>query len=302
MENYMDLLRDCTLCPRECHVNRIEGEIGYCRETSDLRLARASLHMWEEPCISGEEGSGTVFFTGCALRCVYCQNNIIANGSFGKRVVNERLLEIFFELKDKGAQNINLVTPTHFIPQIMMALEIAKEKGLDMPIVYNTSGYEKKDSIKYLNGFIDIYLPDFKYYDENLSKKYSNAYNYKDYAMESIGEMVRQVGKPEFNEKGMMTKGVIVRHLVLPGFVEDSKKIIEYLHKTFVDDIYISIMSQYTPLSHVNAFPEINRKLREDEYNSVVDFAISIGVENGFIQEGESAQESFIPPFNFEGV
>ncbi|TJX67968.1 radical SAM protein [Soehngenia saccharolytica] len=302
MGNYMDLLRDCTLCPRECHVNRIEGEIGYCRETSDLRLARASLHMWEEPCISGEEGSGTVFFTGCALRCVYCQNNIIANGSFGKRVVNERLLEIFFELKDKGAQNINLVTPTHFIPQIMMALEIAKEKGLDMPIVYNTSGYEKKDSIKYLNGFIDIYLPDFKYYDENLSKKYSNAYNYKDYAMESIGEMVRQVGKPEFNEKGMMTKGVIVRHLVLPGFVEDSKKIIEYLHKTFGDDIYISIMSQYTPLSHVNAFPEINRKLREDEYNSVVDFAISIGVENGFIQEGESAQESFIPPFNFEGV
>ncbi len=302
MGNYMDLLRDCTLCPRECHVNRIEGEVGYCGETSDLRLARASLHMWEEPCISGEEGSGTVFFTGCTLRCVYCQNNIIANGSFGKGIVNERLLEIFFELKDKGAQNINLVTPTHFIPQIMMALEIAKEKGLDMPIVYNTSGYEKKDSIKYLNGFIDIYLPDFKYYDENLSKKYSNAYNYKDYAMESIGEMVRQVGKPEFNEKGMMTKGVIVRHLVLPGFVEDSKKIIEYLHKTFGDDIYISIMSQYTPLSHVNAFPEINRKLREDEYNSVVDFAISIGVENGFIQEGESAQESFIPPFNFEGV
>jgi putative pyruvate formate lyase activating enzyme len=302
MGNYVDLLKDCILCPRECHVDRIKGEVGYCGETSELRLARASLHMWEEPCISGEEGSGTIFFTGCSLRCVYCQNNIIANGSFGKAIDNERFIEILFELKDKGAQNINLVTPTHFIPQIIRALDFAKKRGLDLPIVYNTSGYEKKESIKLLDGYIDVYLPDFKYYDESISIRYSNASNYRDYAKKSIEEMVKQVGKPKFNEKGYMTKGVIVRHLVLPGLNEDSKKIIEYLHKEYGEEIYLSIMSQYTPLEHVNKYPEINRKLTEDEYNEVVDFAISIGVENGFIQDGESAQESFIPPFNYEGV
>jgi len=302
MENYVDLLKDCILCPRECHVDRIKGEVGYCGETSELRLARASLHMWEEPCISGEEGSGTIFFTGCSLRCVYCQNNIIANGSFGKAIDNERFIEILFELKDKGAQNINLVTPTHFIPQIIRALDFAKKRGLDLPIVYNTSGYEKKESIKLLDGYIDVYLPDFKYYDESISIRYSNAPNYRDYAKKSIEEMVKQVGKPKFNEKGYMTKGVIVRHLVLPGLNEDSKKIIEYLHKEYGEEIYLSIMSQYTPLEHVNKYSEINRKLTEDEYNEVVDFAISIGVENGFIQDGESAQESFIPPFNYEGV
>ena len=302
MENYVDLLKDCILCPRECHVDRIKGEVGYCGETSELRLARASLHMWEEPCISGEEGSGTIFFTGCSLRCVYCQNNIIANGSFGKAIDNERFIEILFELKDKGAQNINLVTPTHFIPQIIRALDFAKKRGLDLPIVYNTSGYEKKESIKLLDGYIDVYLPDFKYYDESISIRYSNSPNYRDYAKKSIEEMVKQVGEPKFNEKGYMTKGVIVRHLVLPGLNEDSKKIIEYLHKEYGEEIYLSIMSQYTPLDHVNKYPEINRKLTEDEYNEVVDFAISIGVENGFIQDGESAQESFIPPFNYEGV
>jgi putative pyruvate formate lyase activating enzyme len=302
MENYVDLLKDCILCPRECHVDRIKGEVGYCGETSELRLARASLHMWEEPCISGEEGSGTIFFTGCSLRCVYCQNNIIANGSFGKAIDNERFIEILFELKDKGAQNINLVTPTHFIPQIIRALDFAKKRGLDLPIVYNTSGYEKKESIKLLDGYIDVYLPDFKYYDESISIRYSNSPNYRDYAKKSIEEMVKQVGEPKFNEKGYMTKGVIVRHLVLPGLNEDSKKIIEYLHKEYGEEIYLSIMSQYTPLEHVNKYSEINRKLTEDEYNEVVDFAISIGVENGFIQDGESAQESFIPPFNYEGV
>jgi putative pyruvate formate lyase activating enzyme len=302
MENYVDLLKDCILCPRECHVDRIKGEVGYCGETSELRLARASLHMWEEPCISGDEGSGTIFFTGCSLRCIYCQNNIIANGAFGKVIDNERFIEILFELKDKGAQNINLVTPTHFIPQIIRALDFAKKRGLDLPIVYNTSGYEKKESIKLLDGYIDVYLPDFKYYDESISIRYSNAPNYRDYAKESIEEMVKQVGKAKFNEKGYMTKGVIVRHLVLPGLNEDSKKIIEYLHKEYGEEIYLSIMSQYTPLEHVNKYPEINRKLTEDEYNEVVDFAISIGVENGFIQDGESAQESFIPPFNYEGV
>lgn len=302
MRYYMDLLRRCTLCPRECNVNRTDGEIGYCGETSDLRLARASLHMWEEPCISGIEGSGTVFFTGCSLKCIYCQNNIIANGAFGKNISLDRLVEIFFELKNKNAQNINLVTPTHFVPQIITAIDIAKKNGLDLPIVYNSSGYEKKETIKLLEGYIDVYLPDFKYFDETISKKYSNAHNYREIATKSLEEMVRQSGKPIFNENGMMIKGVIVRHLVLPGFVEDSKKIIEYLHSTFGNDIYISIMSQYTPLENAKKFPEIYRKLREDEYEEVVDYAISIGVENGFTQESESAEESFIPPFNYEGV
>ncbi|HOK62430.1 MAG TPA: radical SAM protein [Soehngenia sp.] len=302
MGDYMDLLKDCVLCPRECHVDRSKGEIGYCGETSDLRLARASLHMWEEPPISGEEGSGTIFFTGCPLRCVYCQNDIIANGSFGKAINNERLVEILFELENKGAQNINLVTPTHFIPHIIRALDSAKEQGLGLPVVYNTSAYEKRESIELLDGYVNVYLPDFKYYDESISIRYSNAWNYRDYAMKAIEEMLKQVGKAEFNEKGIMTKGVIVRHLVLPGLIEDSKKIIEYLHSTYGEDIYLSIMSQYTPLEHVKGYKEINRKLTEDEYNEVIDFAISIGVENGFIQDGESAQESFIPPFDYEGV
>lgn len=297
-----DLLRDCTLCPRECHTNRLEGDRGSCGMTSELMVARAALHLWEEPCISGEKGSGTVFFSGCALGCVYCQNYNIASGLAGKLITVDRLTEIFLELQQKGANNINLVTPGHFMPQMKEALTDSKKRGLTIPIVYNSSGYEKAESLQLLEGLIDIYLPDFKYMNSNIAMKYSNAKDYPHYAKASMKEMFRQVGRPEFAENGIMKKGMIVRHLILPGQAEDSMEILKYLYETYGDDIYISIMNQYTPLDNVERYPEINRKLTEAEYDKVVDYAIDIGIENGFIQEGDTATESFIPEFNEEGV
>lgn len=297
-----DLLIDCTLCPRNCHCNRQAGLKGRCGMTSELVVARAALHMWEEPCISGENGSGTVFFSGCALGCVYCQNHNIAKGIAGKTITINRLSEIFLELQNKGANNINLVTPGHFIPQIKEALILGKDKGLSIPIVYNTSSYEKAESLKLLEGLIDIYLPDFKYWSEELSYHYSKAKDYAKYAKESIQEMYRQVGLPTFREDDIMTKGIIVRHLLLPGCKEDSKNILKYLYETYGDNIYISIMNQYTPLENVKEYSEIDRKITDVEYNEIVDYAIDLGIENGFIQEGETAMESFIPEFNGEGV
>lgn len=300
--NRNELLDACKICPRECKVNRNNGTKGYCRESSVVSLSRAALHMWEEPCISGDEGSGAVFFSGCAMRCVFCQNYNISNGTVGKEVTMERLSEIFLELQEKGANNINLVTPSHYVVQIIEALTIAKKNGLKIPVIYNSSGYEKVETLKLLDGFIDIYLPDFKYMEEERAIRYSNAKGYADIAKAAIKEMVRQTKGPVFDDRGIMTKGVIVRHLQLPDGIEDSKKVIEYLYKTYKDDIYISIMNQYTPLAHVKAYPEINRKLTEEEYDELVDYAIDLGVENGFIQEGETAEESFIPSFDYEGV
>ncbi|BCJ93772.1 radical SAM protein [Anaerocolumna cellulosilytica] len=299
---YGHLLEDCTLCPRNCHVNRLKGEIGRCRVSGELMVARAALHMWEEPSISGETGSGTVFFSGCSLGCVYCQNHNIAAGMAGKKITIERLAEIFLELQEKKANNINLVTPGHYVPQIMNAIELSKSRGLELPIVYNTSSYEKAETLKLLEGYIDIYLPDMKYYDKAIAKKYSKAEEYFKYASEALQEMVRQVGKLTFREDGVLTKGVIVRHLTLPGYLTDSKKIIKYLYETYGDTIYISIMNQYTPLDKVKDYPEINRCISEKEYEELIDYAIELGIENGFIQEGETALESFIPEFNEEGV
>lgn len=298
-------MEKCTLCPRNCFVNRKLGEKGICGQTSTLKVARAALHFWEEPCISGEKGSGAVFFSGCALHCVFCQNQEIANGSVGKEISKERLSEIFLELQEKGANNINLVTPGHFVPQIVPAIERARNQGLNLPIVYNTSSYENVDSIRKLEGIVDIYLPDFKYMSSSLSKKYSHAPDYGKVAKKVVAEMVRQTGAASFYEKEgqeLMQRGVIVRHLILPGCMEDSKNIIRYLHDAYGDTIYLSIMNQFTPLKNVEKYPELNRKLTEDEYDEVVDFAIDLGVENGFIQEGETAEESFIPDFNCEGV
>lgn len=295
-------LSDCTICPRSCHVNRLEGETGYCHTGASIVLARAALHMWEEPCISGETGSGTVFFSGCSLGCVYCQNEKIAKNHIGKEVTTDRLVEIYFELKEQGAANINLVTPTHMLFSVISSIEQAKKQGFDLPFVYNCGGYEKLESIQLLNGLIDIYLTDFKYYENELAIRYSNAPNYFRYASESLKEMVRQTGEAKFNETNMMTKGVIVRHLILPGCVEDSKQVVKYLYDTYKDQIYISLMNQYTPLPHVSSYPEINRKLSEAEYDEVVDYAISLGVENGFIQEGDTSSESFIPDFDITGV
>ena len=296
------LLEDCSLCPRECHVDRTGGERGYCGMTEELMVARAALHYWEEPCISGEKGSGTVFFSGCSMGCVYCQNRSIAKGLAGKAITIDRLAEIFLELQNKGAENINLVTPSHYVPQIKEALILAKGKGLTIPIVYNCSGYEKPETLRLLEGYIDIFLPDLKYRDPKPATRYSSCTDYFERAAAAISEMVRQVGEPVYDERGMMKRGVIVRHLTLPGYLKDSKRILEYLYGTYGDRILISIMNQYTPLETVRDYPEINRRIRDEEYEELVDYAIELGIENGFIQEGETASESFIPEFNNEGV
>ena len=297
------LSMECTLCPRDCHADRLHGNFGYCGQSWEIKAARAALHMWEEPCISGESGSGTVFFSGCPLRCVFCQNHNIALGKAGATITKERLVEIFFELKEKGANNINLVTPTHFIPQIREALLLAKKQGLNIPIVYNTGSYECVKSLQMLEGIVDIYLPDFKYWGKDLAKKYSNAEDYRERASAAIAEMLRQTGAPVMDEAtGLMKKGVIVRHLVLPGQVEDSKKILKYLYETYKDDIYISILNQFTPVGDMSSYPELTRTLTAEEYDEVVDYAIDLGVEYGFIQEQGTASESFIPEFDLEGI
>jgi len=297
-----ELLDDCTLCPRNCHVNRNQGKIGYCRMTSELVVARAALHMWEEPCISGEKGSGAVFFSGCAMGCVFCQNHEIAKGLRGTSITVERLSEIFLELQEKGANNINLVTPSHYVLQIIEALDIAKGHGLDIPIVYNSSGYEKKETIRLLEGYVDIYLPDFKYMNDEIASRYSHCQDYSTYAKATIEEMVRQTGKPEFYSDGIMKKGTIVRHLSLPGYLEDSKDILDYLHENFKNDVYISIMNQYTPLITVEKYPEINRKVTKHEYDELISYALMMGIKNAYTQEDETQEESFIPDFDGEGV
>lgn len=301
-------MSDCVLCPRKCHANRLAGQTGFCGQTAELTAARAALHFWEEPCISGSNGSGTVFFSGCNIRCVFCQNHNIALGKTGRPISIERLTEIFLELQEKGAHNINLVTPTHFTPQIACALEQAKRQGLSIPIVYNTGSYEEVDSLRRLDGLIDIYLPDLKYYSSELSAAYSHAPDYFAKATAAIGEMFRQVGTPRFADAGapaenaLMLRGMIVRHLILPGQTRDSKKILRYLHETYRNDIYVSIMNQYTPLPHVADIPALNRKVTEEEYRRVLVFAERIGIESGFWQEGDVASESFIPDFDGEGL
>ncbi len=372
----MNKFTDCCLCPRNCHVDRTQGKTGYCGQTDQIRAARAVLHMWEEPCISGDAGSGAVFFSGCTLGCVFCQNHSIAAGSVGKTISTERLAEIFLELQGQKAWNINLVTAGHYAPQVVCALELAKKQGLRIPIVYNTSGYEKTETLRMFDGLVDIYLPDFKYLSGELARVYSHAADYPQVAKLALKEMVRQVGSAQFEiasgeKSGMITdelsvevaysdgmrdvsvgnssvgekdvlansvnisennnvaessailednvcfgenepddgvlermlRGVVVRHLVLPGHVEESKNVIRYLYETYGDQIYISIMNQYTPIAGIEVrYPELGRKITPQEYDEVVDYAIDIGVENGFIQDGETAEESFIPEFDISGI
>lgn len=301
-EMIQKIYEKCTLCPRNCGVNRLRGQKGYCRANGEMLIARAALHMWEEPCISGKEGSGAVFFSGCSMGCIFCQNAEISGGRTGKVVSVEHLAEIFLNLQEQQANNINLVTAGHYVPQVREALILAKEKGLEIPIVYNSSGYEKKETLKLLEGLVDVYLPDFKYMNEELAKEYSNASDYSEVAKQAIAEMVRQVGEATFDERGMMQKGVIVRHLMLPGELLDSKRIIRYLHETYGERIFISMMSQYTPMPRVAEHPKLGKKIRKKSYDSLLNFAVSLGVENGFFQEGETAKESFIPAFDCEGV
>ena len=298
----LELLESCKLCPRNCGANRLKEKRGFCGALDKVKVARAALHYWEEPCISGNIGSGTVFFSHCTLKCVFCQNYNISQCEWGKEITIERLSEIFLELQEKGALNINLVTPTHYVPQIIEALKIAKSKGLKLPIIYNSSGYEKVETIKLLKGYIDVYLPDIKYFDSKYSSKYSKANSYFDLAIEAVKEMVNQVGEVEFDKDGIIKKGVIIRHLMLPGLLFDSKKVIDSIYKNFGDKVYISIMNQYTPLENVENYPELNKSLNSKHYDAIIDYALNIGVKNGFIQEEGTDKESFIPLFNFEGV
>lgn len=297
------LMSDCTLCPRKCHADRRAGREGFCGQSAEITAARAALHFWEEPCISGSCGSGTVFFSGCSLQCVFCQNRSIALGNDGYVISLQRLSEIYLELQEKGAANINLVTAGHFLPQIVYTLELAKDNGLSIPIVYNTGSYEEVDSLKMLEGLVDIYLPDIKYHSPQLSAKYAHAPDYFDRACAAVSEMLRQTGRPQFDsETGLMRKGVIVRHLLLPGQSGDSKRILRYLRNAHGNDIYVSIMNQYTPMASQKLPPELNRKITDEEYDKILTFADKIGIEQGFYQEGDTARESFIPAFDGEGL
>lgn len=291
----------CTLCPRKCRVDRYHSR-GFCGEGASLRVARAALHPWEEPCLTGKNGSGTVFFSGCGLKCLYCQNHEIAIGSRGREITIPRLAEIFTELQAKGAANINLVTATQFLPSILPALRMAKERGLSLPVVYNSGGYESVETLKMLDGYVDIYLPDFKYMSSELSRRFSHAPDYPQIATAAIDEMLCQTGKPMFDGNGQMKRGVIVRHLVLPSHTDDSENVLRFLHERYGDRIYISIMNQYTPCIKNSDFPELSRKLTTYEYEKITKFAASIGVQNGFIQYGETAEASFIPPFDETGI
>ena len=300
--NWKKWYRECSLCPRECGVNRLNGRKGFCGQTASLKVARAALHMWEEPCISGTNGSGTVFFSGCHLGCVFCQNGQISRGSNGKEISIIRLAQIFMELQEKGAHNINLVTPTHFVPQIIEALRISRKMGLHLPIVYNTGGFEKLDTLQMLDGWVDVYLTDFTFMDLHLARRYANEEGYSFYAAKALEEMYRQTGEPVFDEDGMMTKGIIVRHMVLPGQAMDSRRIIDYIYDTYGDKVFLSLMNQYTPSGNLEKYPELKVKVKTKVYERLIDYTLRKGVENAFIQEGQTAKESFIPDFDGEGV
>ncbi len=298
----MNKYENCLLCPRKCGINRRTGQTGVCGVSSEIKVARAALHYWEEPCISGKRGSGAVFFSGCSLHCVFCQNREISDGKEGKVISKERLSDIFMELADKGANNINLVTPGQYIPDIVWAVNDAKSRGMKLPIIYNTSGYENVTELKLLEGIVDVYLPDFKYMDSTLSARYSRAKDYPSIAKQALSEMVRQ--QPDVvidNATGLIQKGVIVRQLLLPGHVNDAKAVLKYLYDTYHDHVYISMMSQFTPIA-LKDYPEINRTVTRREYERLVDYALEIGITNAFIQEGDVAKDSFIPAFDCEGV
>ena len=296
--------KNCTLCPRNCGIDRSKT-IGYCRAGDKIRIARAGLHMWEEPCISGRQGSGAIFFTGCNMGCVFCQNKEISRGETGKEITVDRLTEIFYELKEKGAVNINLVTADIYIPSIRIAIHNAKMSGFDLPFILNTSGYINKKSIESLEGLIDIYLPDMKYIRNKDSLRYSNAPDYPDVCRSAVDEMVRQQPECEFADMeggSVLQRGVLVRHLLMPGMLIQAKMILRYLHERYGDKIMLSLMNQYTPNGCLGACPEIDRHISESEYRSLVRYAENIGITRGYIQDKTSADEAFIPDFDLSGV
>lgn len=292
-------LNECEICPHECKVNRNSNQTGRCKSTDKIKIALYSVHDFEEPCISGEKGSGTVFFSNCNLNCIYCQNYEISQQGKGKEITIERLAEIFLIQQEKGVENINLVTPTSYVPQIIGALKIAKEKGLKIPIVYNTNGYEKIETLKMLEGYIDIYLPDLKYADNDLAKRYSKVDKYFEIATEAIKEMYRQVGRPKLNEKGVMQKGLIIRHLVLPNYMDNSKKVLKWIKENVDNEVYVSVMAQYFPTYKALEDENINRKLSKEEWEEIEDYISKLDIENGYAQELGEHEEEYVPKWEF---
>lgn len=292
------MLEKCNICPHECNVNRNQGKIGRCKASNKVRIALYSVHDFEEPCISGENGSGTVFFSNCNLNCIYCQNYEISQIGKGKDITIEQLAEIFLKQQEKGVENINLVTPTSYVIQIIEAIKIARQKGLVIPILYNTNAYEKVETLKLLEGYIDIYLPDLKYAENTLGEKYSKVNNYFEIATKAIQEMVRQVGVPELDKDGKMKKGVMVRHLVLPNHIENSKKVLRWLKENLPKDIYISVMAQYFPTYKAKETQELNRKLTKEEWKEIEDYIEKLEIENGYVQELGEHEEEYVPKWN----
>ena len=297
----LNFLKSCELCPRRCKVDR-NVALGFCQAGEKIRVALVSLHEWEEPCLSGKSGAGTIFFSNCNLKCVFCQNFKISSENFGKDISVERLTEIFLEQQERGAANIELVTPSHYTPQICLALDAAKKFGLNLPVVWNSNGYELPETLELLKNRVDVFLPDFKYFDSKISNSFSGVKDYFEVASVAVKKMFDLVGEVKFNSQGLLIRGVLVRHLILPNFRSDSMKILDWLYKTFGDKIFISIMNQYTPIFHASDFREIDRKLTTFEYKSVIRHAEQLGIKNCFIQVGKTASEEFIPNFDFTGV
>ena len=293
----MQELEKCKICPHNCGVNRLNGNIGRCKSNGNIKLAMASIHNFEEPCISGENGSGTVFFSNCNMNCVFCQNYKISQQGLGREISIEELAEIFIDEQNKNAENINLVTPTMYVYHIIEAIKIAKNKGLKIPIVYNSNGYENVETIKKLKGYIDIYLPDLKYYDDDLAFKYSGVKNYFENATSAIKEMYNQVGSPVLDENGMMKKGLIIRHLVLPNNLQNSKDVLKWINDNIDKKVFVSVMAQYFPTNKAKDFPEINRKLTKEEYEEIENYLYSLDLDNGYNQEIWEHEEDYVPAF-----
>lgn len=291
-------LEKCSICPHMCGINRNNGQVGRCKSSNKVKIALYSVHDFEEPCISGENGSGTVFFSNCNMNCVFCQNYEISQQEKGKEITIERLAEIFLEQQNRNVNNINLVTPTSYVPQIIEAIKSARVKGLKIPIVYNTNGYENVETLKMLEGYIDIYLPDLKYAEDNLGLEYSKVKNYFEIATTAIKEMYRQVGSPKLNNDGIIEKGLIIRHLILPNNIENSKKVLKWIKENMNKDVYVSVMAQYFPTYKAKQIRDINRKLTKEEYEKVENYLYDLDIENGYIQELGEHEEEYVPKWD----